>query len=378
VKFKWFVRALCLIILTSCTSTSKIEQVPPPVTQTTVLQSVTHEPLKSPQPTQSSTPTQISASKDCGSQNDIKQTSAIGKIVFNEPNKGIYFYDIQKGQNGPPIDGTTPWLNIEASPDKRRIVIFNQPGEAGKIITSEGMQSIINTGKIDGSFYGWLNNEKLIFVDHNHSDGSVIIFDIGTGRTEERVTNLTDVNFDPVFWYAGGGWPSVIFDSSLSRLIYTKFVQDQPPLGFILRDYDTKKVLWEKHTLDISVKPKWSPDGKYVAVVVTNDSNDQIYILDRNGKETQIIDTYLFGVNQIEWSPNSEKISFNVDKDLTIYDLTTKQRHGHKMAQDIFWIVWSPDSNQLAVKGAIIDDSTNCVFTFKPENPIGPMAWLVE
>lgn len=363
--------------LVSCAYPSNAVQEIPSATLKAV-QSPSPELMETPNLQTINTPVQGSINKDCETQNNLQQTTT-GKIVFYEPNKGFILYNPQTNQDGLPLETTK--YDVEASPDQRRIFVSDYPGTSGEVFTSNGNKSTVNANEIKGIFYGWLNNQKLVFVELNHSDGSVTILDIETGKTEEKITNLTDVNFDAIHWYAGGSQPSVIFDSSLSRLIYTSREipsRDQPHLGFILRDYETKNVLWSKQSTDIVVKPKWSPDGNFVAVAINNENSEQIYILDSDGNETQIIDTNPFWIYQLEWSPNGKQIAFSTDNAVTVYDLVTNHRNDYKLSKSIYNIVWSPNSDQIAVKGALIDFSTNCIFPLKTENENGPLAWLVD
>jgi len=365
------------MILVSCVHTSNVVQDTSSATQKTI-QSPSPEPTEAPNPQAVYTPTQALISKGCESQNNLQQLNTTGKIVFYEPDKGLIFYNPQTNQDGLPLE--TEKYVVESSPDKKRIFIFDYPGTSGDVITSDGNKSIINANEINGIFYGWLNNQKIVFVDLNHSDGSITILDIETGKTEEKITNLTNINFDTIHWYAGGSQPSVIFDSSLSRLIYTSRELpsiNQPHLGFILQDYETKKVLWSKQSTDIAVEPKWSPDGNFVAVAITEENSDRIYFLDGDGNEIQTINTNAF-IYQMEWSPNGKQIAFNSDNAIIVYNLVTKNRNDYKLSESIYNIVWSPNSDQLAIKGALIDFSTNCIFSLKPENQNGPLAWLID
>jgi hypothetical protein len=328
--------------------------------------------------------TQFPIDQKCNSSNYLKQTEPDSEIVFYEPNEGLYFYNVSSSQEKT-ISNTADIFPIyaETSPDNKRIVVFDTTGSFGKVISSDGAKLELNTKNIDGIFYGWLDNQKILFVDRSYSDGSSIVLDIKTGNIEKIPTNLNDVNFDSIFWYADGSQPSVIFDFSLNRLIYTRTEVSptgERQLGFIMRDYRTQKVLWAKQSTDISVQPKWSLNGEYAAVVITDENSDQIHILDREGIEIKTIDTNTFGVNELAWSPDGKKIGFsffNSTETLAVYDLISHRKNEYQISQDASNIIWAPNSDQIVVKGSLIDLSTNCVFALKPNNSYGPLAWLV-
>ena len=93
----------------------------------------------------------------------------------------------------------------------------------------------------------------------------------------------------------------------------------------------------------------WSPDGKYIAYVSDASGNDEIYILEQDGRAEPIqittnADTYKYG---LRWSPDSEKILWS-DKMLRLQyiDINTGDVTIVDQAEsfEINQFDWSPDS----------------------------------
>jgi len=311
---------------------------------------------------------------------------AEGKIVYYKPNDGLYFYDVTNEEKHiipNTIDIFTPL--IASSPDHKRIAFFDFDNGAGWVISANGNRTeVYIKEKINGIFYGWLDNKRVIFVDRSHSDGSIVTLDIDTGIVNKTATGLHDLfSLGPNRWYAGGDQPTAIFDSTLSRLIYLSGELPNEAVGkwgFIMRDMETQKVLWSSKSNDLGVQPKWSPDNSHAAILITseNESNDQIYIVNREGQDIQTIDTNIIGVDLIEWSPDGTEISYAGKDVLEVYDFASKELQEYQLDEQAAVIVWSPTGKQIATKGFLIDRPNGCVFKLEPDNQFEPLAWLAD
>jgi dipeptidyl aminopeptidase/acylaminoacyl peptidase len=82
-----------------------------------------------------------------------------------------------------------------------------------------------------------------------------------------------------------------------------------------------------------SSRPRWSPDGKYLAFLSARGENakTQVWTLDRRGGEAQQLTETIQGVNSFEWSPSGEKLVL-VLQDPSPEDLAaaTKLKEGEK------------------------------------------------
>src|SRR5229473_712252 len=58
-----------------------------------------------------------------------------------------------------------------------------------------------------------------------------------------------------------------------------------------------------------SSHPRWSPDGKYLAILsARNAGKAQVWLLDRRGGEAQKLTEVAQGINDFEWSPDSTRL----------------------------------------------------------------------
>ena len=98
---------------------------------------------------------------------------------------------------------------------------------------------------------------------------------------------------------------------------------------------------------------RWSPDGKHIAFVSDMSGEEQIYIIDQEGKDkpvqlTKSLKALLFPP---EWSPNSDMIAFS-DKDGILYVVDVKKKKVNKIADDPYTLLtdyeWSPHGGYLA------------------------------
>jgi dipeptidyl aminopeptidase/acylaminoacyl peptidase len=72
--------------------------------------------------------------------------------------------------------------------------------------------------------------------------------------------------------------------------------------------------------------PKWSPDGKYLAILSDRkDDTDQVWLLDRRGGDAQQLTKLAQGVESFDWSPDSKQMLLVV-ADATPADLDKEER----------------------------------------------------
>jgi dipeptidyl aminopeptidase/acylaminoacyl peptidase len=162
-------------------------------------------------------------------------------------------------------------------------------------------------------------------------------------------------------------------------MVYMSIPDETGKWGFIMREAGTNKLLWSKVSSDFGVQPKWSPGDTFVAVVITKDDEigDQIYIIDREGVEAQVINTNTIGINVVEWSPDGKRLSYGSTNVLAIYDFASDQLQEFQSLEEIWSIVWSPVGDQIEAGRVLIDLPTDCIFPFKPNELLGPYAWLI-
>ena len=75
-----------------------------------------------------------------------------------------------------------------------------------------------------------------------------------------------------------------------------------------------------------SSSPKWSPDGKYLAILSDRkDETDQVWLLDRRGGDARQLTKLSQGVDSFAWSPDGKRLLLVVE-DATPADLDEEER----------------------------------------------------
>jgi len=75
-----------------------------------------------------------------------------------------------------------------------------------------------------------------------------------------------------------------------------------------------------------SSSPKWSPDGRYLAVLSNRkDETTQVWLLDRRGGDAQQLTEFKQGVDSFEWAPDSQSVLL-LAEDPTPADLDEEER----------------------------------------------------
>jgi hypothetical protein len=377
---------LSIIIVSSCASNFEEEHLPT-ITETDTFSVSTESAniLVTTTPEFPVSATLDMSQKYCDASPDSFLENTAGRIIV-QSNAAWYFYDPSNGEifTIPGYEKTFIPFMI-SSPDHTKAAFYNFEDESTVIVFADGRAKKIATkDNVNGELFEWQNNENLIFVNQAHSDGSIIVLNIETLTLKEVRTEIKDVYFDAVRWYASGV-PTVLFDTTLNKLIYLKrdTSSSNSSFKFIMMDQNTHKILWESNSSDTGTSPVWSLDGKYAAIFINDEklNTQQIIIVDKHGNEINKIDTEF--VTVMVWSPNGQKLGylfFDGQENLGVYDVQSGQTQKYALSYETGFVTWSPDSEQIAVSNLIIDTSMKCVNTINTDNQseLEILAWIVD
>jgi tricorn protease len=101
--------------------------------------------------------------------------------------------------------------------------------------------------------------------------------------------------------------------------------------------------------------PAWSPDGKHVAFVSDRDGEQEIWLVDQEGREEprQLTDGNVGQYSDLLWSPDAKRIAYR-DGDAKLYVVDVSTRNVVEVADDTvpfgMGYTWSPDSAWLAIE----------------------------
>ena len=98
----------------------------------------------------------------------------------------------------------------------------------------------------------------------------------------------------------------------------------------------------------------WSPDGKKVAFISDMSGEDQVYLVNQDGKgrPEALTSDLAVQLNELVWAPDGKHIAFR-DKDSLVYMVSVADHKLVKVAKDEFGrgsdLAWSPDGQFLAL-----------------------------
>jgi hypothetical protein len=225
----------------------------------------------------------------------------------------------------------------------------------------------------------WLNNDYIV-LSPTQWDGETInpitLLNPFTGQQQVLSPDYPDMyNFGFLLW-GNYGSTRTIYDPTLECVLYPMFGTGDPSSAFdgiVLWDIGAKKVLAELPTMDGYGKdPQWSPNGEQVVIVTMNGSGlDEFISISRDGnirRLSSIADGYdSLILNHYSWSPDGDYIAFLMsnsskrpftDEQFAILDTQTGHVTNYCHLGDYSSFstpVWSPDGKQVVI-GSYVDD----------------------
>ena len=95
-------------------------------------------------------------------------------------------------------------------------------------------------------------------------------------------------------------------------MAYVSFLNGRPEI-FVQNIYSAKKVKLASYK-GLNNAPRWSPNGKYLALTLSKDGNPEIYIMNVNSRKlTRITRSYAIDT-EAEWLPDSSGLIFTSDR----------------------------------------------------------------
>lgn len=359
-------------------------------------------PSSGPIPALTSSQTSIPESNQSCPKKDEKEISladvATGTIVSQETLINLpTFLDLQTNQKyEAPAIPETVFLEKAISPDRKLLAtidfsrenydirylrIFNARGE----VMEETTFDIPNLHNIR-----WLDNQNLLLeTSLTTQDGSVLLFN---PFTHAQVTISNDM---PFFWETSELDPSVRwlveYSPDLEWGVYWA-ADDSGSLsaslgnyfGPVVYDFGRRGPIWIPSDPIVPYLPKWSADNNHVVL----DSNNQIYIVTREGNVTPLLDesnpNHVFGSL---WSPDGNKIAFWNNGSLMYYNHSNDNLYDLCFSPGtdrVFPFVWSPDSQFIFTpayageNSTLIDIQENKIYTITASLEIHHPEWMVS
>lgn len=290
------------------------------------------------------------------------------------------------------------------SPDKSRIALTR----AKTLSKDEKVIVLSKDGKKEGSFvlpenwtlFEWLDNKKLLVRQERvlREQIGLVAIEPVSGTRQFLPFQFPDIYDREPFFLWGA---STIFDSTLSFVVYPIYKNSE--MHYVLWDINKAKQIASVKESGHSFWPKWSPDSKQVAVVQNTKEMygelNEIYLLNTVGgvqQATAFQDVFPYTSIHIPvWSPDGRYLAFLMSNSypydfarLVILDVQTgkldlychtvdpyPQRGGDPMRlgyvdvqKNVSIPIWSPDGKYILLEDWQLQDGTSKTYLVDREN----------
>lgn len=336
---------------------------------------------------------------------DVKPTGAL--LVWGKPPQLLHF-DPQGVEDLPAIDTYC----LSTSPDGNWLAYsrFSDDSPTGQwlIVESADRQQMKRVPMDTGVQYfcaDWLDNQRLIFplIREEYEMRPMVVINPFSGEQIELSSDYPNIQPDPG-GFTGSlqfGISDVVYDPTLDLVVYPQW----GPQSYL--------VVWNRQTQTVVAKvkdlgpmehlPKWSSDGKQLAVAVTYRTEKQLdhfieewFGVSREGhveRLTHFGDYFMHArIGTANWSPDGQKLAFWLETtpslcpgaNLAILEMATRQVTNTcvpSLGYDSWPPLWSLDSRYIAVVNDEVSPYQTILVDFEQGRAFNltygsPLGWL--
>src|SRR3972149_4657869 len=224
----------------------------------------------------------------------LVQEGAIDRENFSKKSSEILTNDLNNSGFFKTIENRDILKEIDAKDKKTGKINFNEWTSLGAEILAKG-HITIEGGKI--------NIECRLYA--LKSGEQIIGYKYGGDRTTFRqmIHKFSD---EITYRFTGENGIAQTMLTFVSKVTGNKEVY--------ISDYDGQNIRKITDDKSISLFPKWSPDGKRLAVSLSKDGNAEIYTMDFDGKNLSRLTKSRSIETSPAWSPNGIEIAFTSDR----------------------------------------------------------------
>jgi len=216
-----------------------------------------------------------------------------------------------------------------------------------QIVDSDGQQTrTITTGKGALSPAWSPTGEAVVYTVLGNNGTQVEELDVRTGRTRRISQIRAGLNITPIYQPDGSG------------ILYAQGTGNGTDLIFASLDSSAPKRITVGKGTD-NTSPSYSPDGHQIAFISGKSGQPQVYIMDADGSNIQLLTPYTAGTRSYraspDWSPDGRAIAYEQQNGLfqiwmiDLRDRAPKQLTSEGENEDPSW---APDGRHLVVSSS--------------------------
>ena len=188
-----------------------------------------------------------------------------------------------------------------------------------QIVDSDGARTrTITTGKGALSPAWSPNGESVVFTVLGNNGTQVQELDVRTGRIRRISQIRAGLNITPIYQPDGSG------------ILYAQGTGNGTDLIFASMDSSPPKRITVGRGTD-NTSPSYSPDGRQIAFISGKSGQPQVYIMDADGSNVQLLTPYTPGTRSYraspDWSPDGRAIAYEQqNRDFQIWMIDLRDR----------------------------------------------------